>query len=441
MDAGPGRAASQARSRCCLLLAGCKRHPRQHLLVLPCFSAAPGQQGPRTHAHRAPQPTTPHHMPAPPPPPATPCPSPCSPTTSSCMRLRSGPHRSGASHAWQPRPGGSIAPACQPARDPRRQGLRCRPVPAFATMLLHTGSVARRVCVAAQLRLVRPQTRQASCHPCCAPPCRPAAFPFFYIEPVQMQHIIDKFNPKKVPIDQFEKIGAFGLPCTGLPSASHSTQHPPPPPSPTQPHPSAPPSHIAPPAQPARSMQPFMPPRLACAPCCRQLAGADPQAPVCGHRGQLVQAVHRHQKRHRGGPRVRLGAGNVRRSSVLAPPGAASWGRLLGSRSHNTQLYGWFQTCGWHASLLWCAATSLREAAAPAWLVPALGAPQGLHGRARPAPPISALSPAGMPTASHPPPRWTSPFATPCMWRCSCSRRGTRRSCLRCGLGGAAWCV
>lgn len=43
--------------------------------------------------------------------------------------------------------------------------------------------------------------------PLWATPERPAAFPFFYIEPVQMKNIIDRFNPKKVPIDQFEKIG------------------------------------------------------------------------------------------------------------------------------------------------------------------------------------------------------------------------------------------
>ncbi|KAL4424646.1 hypothetical protein ABPG77_002264 [Micractinium sp. CCAP 211/92] len=43
--------------------------------------------------------------------------------------------------------------------------------------------------------------------PLWATPERPAAFPFFYIEPVAMKSIIDRFNPKKVPIDQFEKIG------------------------------------------------------------------------------------------------------------------------------------------------------------------------------------------------------------------------------------------
>ncbi|KAL4448637.1 hypothetical protein ABPG75_005856 [Micractinium tetrahymenae] len=43
--------------------------------------------------------------------------------------------------------------------------------------------------------------------PLWATPDRPAAFPFFYIEPVKMKHIIDRFNPKQVPIDQFEKIG------------------------------------------------------------------------------------------------------------------------------------------------------------------------------------------------------------------------------------------
>lgn len=45
----------------------------------------------------------------------------------------------------------------------------------------------------------------------CPPaPCRrsPAAFPFFYIEPQKYKHLIDRFNPKGVPIDQFDAIGA-----------------------------------------------------------------------------------------------------------------------------------------------------------------------------------------------------------------------------------------
>lgn len=43
--------------------------------------------------------------------------------------------------------------------------------------------------------------------PLWATPERPAAFPFFYIEPLQMKHIIDRFNPKAVPIAQFDPIG------------------------------------------------------------------------------------------------------------------------------------------------------------------------------------------------------------------------------------------
>ena len=39
-------------------------------------------------------------------------------------------------------------------------------------------------------------------------PCRPAAFPFFYIEPLQMKKIIDRFNPKGVAIEDFPPIGA-----------------------------------------------------------------------------------------------------------------------------------------------------------------------------------------------------------------------------------------
>ena len=45
----------------------------------------------------------------------------------------------------------------------------------------------------------------------CAPsrPCRPAAFPFFYIEPQLEENakIIKRFNKKKVPIDKFAPIG------------------------------------------------------------------------------------------------------------------------------------------------------------------------------------------------------------------------------------------
>jgi hypothetical protein len=37
--------------------------------------------------------------------------------------------------------------------------------------------------------------------------CSPAAFPFFYIEPKRFKHIIDRFNPKGVAIDQFDAIG------------------------------------------------------------------------------------------------------------------------------------------------------------------------------------------------------------------------------------------
>lgn len=39
---------------------------------------------------------------------------------------------------------------------------------------------------------------------------RPAAFAFFYIEPTRFAGIINKFNPKNVPIDQFEPIGELG---------------------------------------------------------------------------------------------------------------------------------------------------------------------------------------------------------------------------------------
>lgn len=44
----------------------------------------------------------------------------------------------------------------------------------------------------------------------CIHACSPAAFPFFYIEPKRFKHIIDRFNPKAVPIDQFDAIGALG---------------------------------------------------------------------------------------------------------------------------------------------------------------------------------------------------------------------------------------
>jgi hypothetical protein len=40
--------------------------------------------------------------------------------------------------------------------------------------------------------------------------CSPAAFPFFYIEPPRFKNIIDRFNPKGVPITQFDAIGAKG---------------------------------------------------------------------------------------------------------------------------------------------------------------------------------------------------------------------------------------
>ncbi|KAL6783874.1 hypothetical protein ACKKBG_A03835 [Auxenochlorella protothecoides x Auxenochlorella symbiontica] len=43
--------------------------------------------------------------------------------------------------------------------------------------------------------------------PLWATPTRPAAFAFFYIEPTRFASIINKFNPKNVPIDQFEPIG------------------------------------------------------------------------------------------------------------------------------------------------------------------------------------------------------------------------------------------
>ncbi|PRW44917.1 hypothetical protein C2E21_6489 [Chlorella sorokiniana] len=43
--------------------------------------------------------------------------------------------------------------------------------------------------------------------PLWATPERPAAFPFFYIEPKRFKHIIDRFNPKGVAIDQFDAIG------------------------------------------------------------------------------------------------------------------------------------------------------------------------------------------------------------------------------------------
>ncbi|KAI3426134.1 hypothetical protein D9Q98_008513 [Chlorella vulgaris] len=43
--------------------------------------------------------------------------------------------------------------------------------------------------------------------PLWATPERPAAFPFFYIEPARFKSIIDRFNPKDVPITQFDAIG------------------------------------------------------------------------------------------------------------------------------------------------------------------------------------------------------------------------------------------
>ncbi|EFN56305.1 hypothetical protein CHLNCDRAFT_22296, partial [Chlorella variabilis] len=43
--------------------------------------------------------------------------------------------------------------------------------------------------------------------PLWATPERPAAFPFFYIEPVRFKNIIDRFNPKGVPITEFDTIG------------------------------------------------------------------------------------------------------------------------------------------------------------------------------------------------------------------------------------------
>lgn len=43
--------------------------------------------------------------------------------------------------------------------------------------------------------------------PLWATPERPAAFPFFYIEPPRFKGIIDRFNPNGVPIDQFDTIG------------------------------------------------------------------------------------------------------------------------------------------------------------------------------------------------------------------------------------------
>ena len=61
----------------------------------------------------------------------------------------------------------------------------------------------------APIRPTHPPTPPTSNHhpaPCPAP-CRPAAFPFFYIEPLKMKSIIDRFNPKGVPIDQFDTIG------------------------------------------------------------------------------------------------------------------------------------------------------------------------------------------------------------------------------------------
>jgi hypothetical protein len=41
--------------------------------------------------------------------------------------------------------------------------------------------------------------------------CRPAAFPFFYIEPqlAENKPIIDKFNKKNAPITQFAPIGTY----------------------------------------------------------------------------------------------------------------------------------------------------------------------------------------------------------------------------------------
>lgn len=79
----------------------------------------------------------------------------------------------------------------------------------------------------------------------------------------------------------------------------------------------------------------------------RQLAGADIQEDVWGAGGQLVQAGHPDKERHRGRPRVRMGAGDVRsmrRGSSLAAargaaPGAGSAagrGRLAG-RAHPWQ--------------------------------------------------------------------------------------------------------
>ena len=54
--------------------------------------------------------------------------------------------------------------------------------------------------------LTRPPTQPPRC-PALPAACRPAAFPFFYIEPRKMKRIIDRFNPKQVPIEQFDTIG------------------------------------------------------------------------------------------------------------------------------------------------------------------------------------------------------------------------------------------
>lgn len=53
--------------------------------------------------------------------------------------------------------------------------------------------------------------------PLWATPTQPAAFPFFYITPKENEALINRFNPKQVPIDQFEPIGAqIGVGLAGL---------------------------------------------------------------------------------------------------------------------------------------------------------------------------------------------------------------------------------
>lgn len=132
----------------------------------------------------------------------------CSPTTFSCVRRRSGP-----------RPRGTPPAHGQPCSvDLSRAARACSCAVQLVVMLM--------LCPPGPSnRLAQPPTAIPPLD--WAPARRPAAFPFFYIEPVAMKSIIDRFNPKKVPIDQFEKIGALGWGCGLLaaPGAARALPH------------------------------------------------------------------------------------------------------------------------------------------------------------------------------------------------------------------------